>query len=284
MSKRYGSLQGIKSESCVNCGSRITKHSGYFRYCSMACRVEHQRAMSTHVCKRCGVSFYRPPGHVRRLKSGAFCSAACFQAWQTGENNAVWVDRVKKVCVICGAVSEFPPSLAKKMSTCGSDECKRERIRRMNSKEKVEVICEVCGKSMKLSPSWARDKRFCSKTCKAAAHSVEVSGSGNGRYVHGEHRRPYGSGWTKTLKKRVSDRDGGACRVCGRTEIDNGKKLCIHHIDYDKDNMSEGNLITLCKWCHGRMHGKVEERMKWKSALLSLLDGSREKIEFIMSE
>lgn len=31
-----------------------------------------------------------------------------------------------------------------------------------------------------------------------------------------------------------------------------GRVLSIHHIDYNKENCSESNLITLCNQCHAR--------------------------------
>jgi len=67
----------------------------------------------------------------------------------------------------------------------------------------------------------------------------------------------------KELRKKVLQRDGFRCQVCGRTieEIsDSGKKLSLqcHHKSYEhvgKHNEEEFNdLITLCNVCHNAMH------------------------------
>lgn len=47
-----------------------------------------------------------------------------------------------------------------------------------------------------------------------------------------------------------SARMSGVCQLCFVPE--NGRKHEVHHIDYDKKNSHESNLITLCKSCHAR--------------------------------
>ena len=34
--------------------------------------------------------------------------------------------------------------------------------------------------------------------------------------------------------------------------MENGRRLCVHHIDYDKENLDFDNLISLCHSCHGK--------------------------------
>lgn len=62
----------------------------------------------------------------------------------------------------------------------------------------------------------------------------------------------YPLGWNKTFKEQIRYRDGYRCQICGKPEVEHGKKLHIHHIDYDKNNLNEDNLITLCNSCHCR--------------------------------
>ncbi len=59
--------------------------------------------------------------------------------------------------------------------------------------------------------------------------------------------------------------------MCFMTEEQHGKLLCVHHIDYYKDNLNYDNLISLCKYCHGKLHGNKESRQKWKKELSNLL-------------
>ena len=52
---------------------------------------------------------------------------------------------------------------------------------------------------------------------------------------------PYSSEWTKELKEKVRIRDNYKCQISG--EWGNS----VHHIDYNKGNCDEKNLITVCR-------------------------------------
>lgn len=67
---------------------------------------------------------------------------------------------------------------------------------------------------------------------------------------------PYDSGFTREFRRKIRERDGFACQVCGKP----GKS--IHHIDYDKKNSSESNLVTLCFVCHSKTN---HNRDTWKT-------------------
>ena len=58
---------------------------------------------------------------------------------------------------------------------------------------------------------------------------------------------PYPIDFNKSLKRRILERDGYKCIVCGDDKI-----LHIHHIDYNKKNNKPSNLISLCKSCHAK--------------------------------
>ena len=72
----------------------------------------------------------------------------------------------------------------------------------------------------------------------------------------GRPPKKYGSEFNEELRERIRERDGRICQFCERTEEENlkkhGKKLEIHHIDYDKENNDEFNLVSLCKNCHSK--------------------------------
>lgn len=62
---------------------------------------------------------------------------------------------------------------------------------------------------------------------------------------------PYGSEFNNGLKAEIRKRDGFRCQKCGRTEQEElNKVLSVHHIDYDKENNDQDNLITLCAACN----------------------------------
>lgn len=55
----------------------------------------------------------------------------------------------------------------------------------------------------------------------------------------------------KIIRELIRIRDEHICQICGKTTKKNGRKLDVHHIDYDKENLDPENLISLCQHCHG---------------------------------
>ena len=64
----------------------------------------------------------------------------------------------------------------------------------------------------------------------------------------------YSLEFTNELKSKIRCRDSHKCQNCGITEeehVNQSKKLLpVHHIDYDKQNCKESNLITTCISCN----------------------------------
>jgi len=52
------------------------------------------------------------------------------------------------------------------------------------------------------------------------------------------------------IRDEIIDRDNSKCQLCNITQKDLDRKLCVHHIDYNKQNFEEENLISLCLKCH----------------------------------
>lgn len=64
----------------------------------------------------------------------------------------------------------------------------------------------------------------------------------------GETKKNYGGLFTKKLKNTIRNRDDNVCQVC-----DIKQAICdIHHIDYNKNNNKESNLVCLCRSCHSK--------------------------------
>jgi len=66
----------------------------------------------------------------------------------------------------------------------------------------------------------------------------------------------YGVEFDDALKEKVRFRDGYKCQLCGCSQLENGKQLDVHHIDYDKKNNNIKNLIALCHICHMKTNSK----------------------------
>jgi len=75
---------------------------------------------------------------------------------------------------------------------------------------------------------------------------------------------PYSPEFGKRIKKYIKMRDGYACQICGK-----GNRLSVHHIDYDKLNTDEYNLISLCQSCHGKT---CYNREAWKELFKGMIE------------
>ena len=81
-----------------------------------------------------------------------------------------------------------------------------------------------------------------------------TSGINHWNWQGGISFEPYNFDFNKELKELIRQRDNYQCQLCGMPECENIRKLDIHHIDYDKENCSPDNLITLCRKCNSKVN------------------------------
>lgn len=78
------------------------------------------------------------------------------------------------------------------------------------------------------------------------------------RWMGGVSFEPYSIEFNAVLKNKTKQRDNYVCQLCGISESQSKKKygriLAVNHIDYNKKNSNEGNLITLCIACNSRVN------------------------------
>jgi hypothetical protein len=114
--------------------------------------------------------------------------------------------------------------------------------------------CEDCGK--KLCKRGYKKCHSCMVKYLYKIGILNTKGSKNGNWNGGSSFEPYSLDWTKDLKETIRKRDNYICQNCGMTEEEHliviGKVLTVHHINYNKQNCKEDNLITLCHWCNLR--------------------------------
>ena len=89
------------------------------------------------------------------------------------------------------------------------------------------------------------------KTRKKIANSLFglMSGSKHCNWQDGKSFELYGLNFNKQFKRYIKKRDNYTCLNCR-----NKNKLIIHHIDENKQNNDEFNLVTLCRSCHIKYH------------------------------
>jgi hypothetical protein len=74
----------------------------------------------------------------------------------------------------------------------------------------------------------------------------KIKGEKNPSWLGGVSYREYGIGFSEELKTKIRKRDSFLCYICKKHGYD------VHHIDYNKINNLEENLITLCRSCHAK--------------------------------
>lgn len=85
---------------------------------------------------------------------------------------------------------------------------------------------------------------------------IKYSNLGASNWLGGISKEPYAFKFDYEIKEFIKKRDNYTCQNPYCYGI--GKKLCIHHINYDKKNTDPDNLITLCLSCNSRANGNRE--------------------------
>lgn len=128
--------------------------------------------------------------------------------------------------------------------------------------------CSFCFSDIKLrSYRIKRAKNnFCNIKCFANWKIKAYSLDNNPNYIDGRSGFNYPLIFSKYLKNIIRQRDNYICQGCGLTEAEHlfkyKQKLHIHHIDYNKDNCEENNLITACLSCNSKAN---KNRVYWKN-------------------
>ncbi len=78
----------------------------------------------------------------------------------------------------------------------------------------------------------------------------------------------YGEDWTEKLRRKIVERDSRHCQVCGAED----GMLQVHHVDHDRTNNAESNLLTICTTCHLAYHGRRELEHEIRAAHALLLE------------
>lgn len=86
----------------------------------------------------------------------------------------------------------------------------------------------------------------------------------NPNWNGGTSYEPYDIKFSRKYRKIIKKRDNWMCILCGTKQ----KRLCVHHIDYNKQNSNEKNLISLCFECHTQT---LQNRKMWTSVLIGLM-------------
>lgn len=215
-------------------------------------------------CKQCEKEFRTYPSRIVRGR-GRYCSKEC--QYQSMSN------RIKKVCVMCE--ERFEVISSRKNQRYCSNRC---RFSDENYKDSINMD------GLKLGHGWNKGlplsdglkeklriahlgkkhseetKRKISQNNARAQEGMtwtsemieRLSGKNASNWQGGKSFELYGVEFNGRLKSLIRKRDGYVCQECGYSQKDLSEELSVHHIDYDKENNDEENLISLCRACHSQ--------------------------------
>ena len=119
-------------------------------------------------------------------------------------------------------------------------------------KNRVKRRCLECGIEFEAQKHLLRKNRakYCSIECKQKAISKIICGENHFNWKGGIDKKYPVSIWTPRLRKIIRKRDNYKCQICGEWDYN----LDVHHLDENKQNCEQKNLITLCRSCHMKIH------------------------------
>jgi hypothetical protein len=193
------------------------------------------------VCSICGGSFSpRKKEGTRDWSIRKFCSLKCGYMGRKTNSGRVFPkevrDRISMARKKLYSSGMVHPWLGRKHT----DESK---IKMRNSHPLVKGINH---------PMFGRNHSDESKIKISINRKGKCVGDTNIRWLGGVSFIPYTIDFNNKIKEQIRERDNHKCQICGVLESECKSKLCVHHIDYDKFNTMEYNLISLCMMCHLR--------------------------------
>jgi hypothetical protein len=228
-------------------------------------------------CKEC---------HKEIDKNKKFCDRKCYDNWRkipennpnfgnhklTGKNNPNYKDGKfsdnPPRCIECNEIISINALKTGLCQKCYLKSPKNTFYIDGRNKNKYYCIEPNCGIEINYNSYHYGTQRCrpCMVKYMFRIGKLDVSGEKNPCWLGGISFEPYPLGWNKTFREQIRYRDGYKCQLCGKSEIECNRKLAVHHIDYDKDNLNPKNLISLCISCHMKTN---TNREYWKEYFLT---------------
>lgn len=152
---------------------------------------------------------------------------------------------IKKICLTCKSIFYVPFSLQHVKYCCYN--CRRhtdETKMKISLKKKEWYKFNSHPKGMLNKIPW--NKGLCG--IHFSPKTEFKSGKKHVFWKGGISKEPYPFEFTKDLKTYIKFQYFNICQLCEKLS----KKLLVHHIDYNKKNISHKNLIPLCRSCHSK--------------------------------
>lgn len=147
----------------------------------------------------------------------------------------------------------------------------RPRYGKKNTTESRQKISEKAKERLKIpenNPFYGK-KHTLETRHKMSINHADVSGEKCHLWKGGISYFPYCPKFNFHTKERVRERFNRKCFLCSITEIENGKRLAVHHVNYNKNtpcNGKEWPLLPLCMRCHTKTNSN---RWHWFNMLIN---------------
>lgn len=222
-------------------------------------------------CATCGAGKMYRPSEAAEYKSRSIpyqCRACYIKNPRKGEQAPRWDGgSVTLTCVDCGKTTTMFKNRAKKskspfrcVSCYGKSKTGDERHNWLE--ESPIVVCHLCGAEKNVRKTQARKYRERTEPYKCFQCSLDIRPQGEGSHAWkgGLNKILYPRDFNKKLKQKIRERDGYVCQICGDHQ-QKRRLIPVHHIDYNKNNIENENLISLCHVCHAKTNSN---RDQWK--------------------
>jgi len=209
-------------------------------------------------CQCCGKNFLVPYGERDRMYCGRSCQAKSIKKEKLLIKTSI--------CLECN--EEFNHYSERKYCSidCSASASSKLRIGEnnpsfLNDEEKEKGHCPRCDKDFfygRKNLHKGQKRIYCSLNC---------SKNGDNRKNIIKSNKPTYPREFRKIKSIIKNREGHKCIMC-----DSNDNLEVHHINYDKQDCSDSNLVTLCKRCHTLTH---HERSFWEQVFTGLNSGCK---------
>lgn len=189
----------------------------------------------------------------------------------SGSKNPNWKGgTLDKTCAVCG--KPYKVKRVHSKSRYCSLQCvgvsqRGKKVRRNAGSRMTSKECEECGKEFEIPQSHVDRRPCCSMQCSYVRRSRIMAAEKNPNWAGGLSRMPYP--WNfNAISKKVIERDAGICQnpSCAGTD----GRMTTHHINYDKQDCREINLIALCSACNSKANFGRDEWQRMYEAMMKI--------------
>lgn len=233
---------------------------------------------------RCDITF-----RVLVSNPKKYCSRSC-----ASRTTAKRVLREVRICAnpSCDTTFEVRVTSGRKFC-CGKCQCNRSQPPNWNVGLTKETDERVRRNAESIKATWTSEKRkewgrrfsgenngmFGKKRPDVSEynrqHKVEeMKREKNPNWQGGIGNLPYPFEFNEEFKELIRERYNHICVTCKRGQEQLRRRLNVHHIDYDKDNLDPDNFVPLCDSCHCATFSK-ENKVYWTKVFQNIVEMNR---------